>query len=264
MGALRSGTRILLVLDFDGTLTPIVRRPDAARLHPAVRQTLRRLAADRRVRLAIVSGRSLADLRRRVGLPGIVYGGCHGLELRGPALRYTHPAARSARARLRAAGARLAAGLGGYPGARLEPKRCALAVHYRGVPPPAARRLRRLVERLAHEARLGILPGKRVWDLVPPGHAGKAAALRRLLREFRAPAGARRVLTLYAGDDTTDADVFRTLGRRILGVQVGGRRGLAAYRLPGVPALHTLLRRVADVVEGVPRLSPSRCMSSGM
>jgi len=258
VGALRSGTRVLLVLDFDGTLTPIVRRPDAARLHPAVRQTLRRLAADRRVRLAIVSGRSLADLRRRVGLPGIVYGGCHGLELRGPALRYTHPGARSARARLRAAAARLAAGLGGYPGARLEPKGCALAVHYRGVPSRAVRRLRRVVGRVAREARLGILPGKRVWDLVPPGRRGKAPALRRLLREFRAPAGGRRVLTLYAGDDATDADVFRALGPRILGVQVGGRRGLAAYRLPGVPALHTLLRRLADTVEGVPRLRPSR------
>ena len=72
------GAGLLLILDYDGTLTPIVPWPDAAVLAASVRGTLSRLTASGRARVAILSGRALADLRARVRLANVVYGGCHG------------------------------------------------------------------------------------------------------------------------------------------------------------------------------------------
>ncbi|HEV8663430.1 MAG TPA: trehalose-phosphatase, partial [Candidatus Methylomirabilis sp.] len=164
---LEAGAGLLLVLDFDGTLAPIVSRPEAARLAPAVRKTLARLAAASRVGLAILSGRSLPDLKRRVGLRGIVYGGCHGLEIRGPGLRFRHPQASVLRRRIRAAAAVLTRDIPEFPGAHLESKGLALAVHYRGLSPSRRTALHRWVKGVAARAALAILPGKQVWDLVP-------------------------------------------------------------------------------------------------
>ena len=89
-----SHPRVLVVLDFDGTLVPMRARPHLARLGADERATLRRL--DRgRSRVAMISGRSVADLRRAVGVPDILYGGVFGLEIAGPGWRYVHPKARA-------------------------------------------------------------------------------------------------------------------------------------------------------------------------
>ncbi len=245
---LDSGAALLLILDLDGTLAPIVRRPDATRLTPAVRRTLRRLAASPRVGLAVLSGRSLADLRRRVGLRGIVYGGCHGLEIEGPGLRFRHPRASSIRPRLRMAAAALDRVVPRFPGAYLERKGLAVAVHYRGVSPSRVRTLHRWTRRAGAEAALAILPGKKVWDLVPPGHRGKARAVRLIRDHLKKRVRGKSLLTVYAGDDATDAEAFRSLGARGLGIQVGGARRAAAYRLRGVPEVHALLRWIACVL----------------
>lgn len=251
---LASGAALCLVLDFDGTLVPLVRRPDAARLPPPVRETLRLLAAHPRVGLAILSGRSLLDLRRRVGLRGIVYGGCHGLEIQGPGLRFRHPLASSIRRRIRLATATLVRVIPRFPGAHLEQKGLALAVHYRGVSPSRLGTLYGWTRRAASKAALAILPGKKVWDLVPPGHRGKAKGLR-LVRDFlKRTVRGRPLLTVYAGDDATDAEAFRAPPPRALSVQVGGARGPADFRLRNVPEVHALLRWIAKRAPSSPRI----------
>ncbi|MGH7361795.1 MAG: trehalose-phosphatase, partial [Candidatus Methylomirabilales bacterium] len=143
-----------MVLDFDGTLAPIVRRPEAARLAPAVRDALRRLAGNPHVTLTVLSGRSLPDITRRVGVKGIIYGGCHGLEIDGPGLRFRHPLASSIRRRIRMAAAVLDRVIPQFPGAHLEQKGLALAVHYRGVRPSRLGTLRRWVKRVAFQMAL--------------------------------------------------------------------------------------------------------------
>jgi len=136
--ALAPGGALVAVLDYDGTLTPIVGAPRAARLAPRVRATLAALAVHPRVGLAILSGRALGDVRRRVGVSRVVYGGCHGLEIAGAGLAFRHPAAR--RARVAAARRLLRAAVRGLPGVRLESKGLAVSLHYRHV---AAARLER-------------------------------------------------------------------------------------------------------------------------
>lgn len=247
---------LCLVLDFDGTLAPIVRLPDAARLTPAVRRTLRQLAASPRVGLAVLSGRSLADLKRRVGLRGIIYGGCHGLELDGPGWRFRPAQAPSLRARARRAAAGLEQVISRFAGAHLERKGLALAVHYREVRAARLGALRGWVRRVAAQAGLTLLPGKKVWDLMPPGHPGKSKAVRLIKAHLKKRLEGKSFLTVYSGDDATDAEVFRSLGARGLAVQVGGTRGEADCRLRGVREVHALLRWVAKTAGSSSKTSP--------
>jgi trehalose 6-phosphate phosphatase len=152
------------------------------------------------------------------------------------------------RRRIRAAAAVLTRDIPEFPGAHLESKGLALAVHYRGLSPSRRTALHRWVKGVAARAALAILPGKQVWDLVPTGHRGKARALGVIRDHLKPGVRGRPLLTVYAGDDATDAEAFRALPPRGLGIQVGGTRGPADFRLRNVPEVHALLRWIAERV----------------
>src|SRR6185295_17569926 len=84
---------LVLFLDFDGTLAPLREFPDEVELAPEVRRTLETLASRADIVMAIVSGREMWDLRRRVGIAGIIYAGEHGMEIRGRGLQFIEPGA---------------------------------------------------------------------------------------------------------------------------------------------------------------------------
>ena len=90
---LADGGHLLLLMDYDGTLTSIVPSPDEALLPGAVRDDLQALTRAPRIHVGIVSGRDLVDLRERVVVPEAVYAGCHGLEIEGPGMSFRHPVA---------------------------------------------------------------------------------------------------------------------------------------------------------------------------
>ena len=213
--------RAALLLDVDGTLAPIVPRPEDARVPAATRVELERLA-DRYALVACVSGRPGDEARRIVGVSELVYVGEHGLEL--------EPEAQGWVERLRA----FADATSEWPAER---KRLTLSYHWRtaGDTAAAVATLERVAERAKAE---GLLPrwGRKVLELRPPVRADKGTAIERLLRER----SLRRAL--YAGDDTTDLDAFRALERLELGVKV-------AVASPEAPAE---LSAAADVVVGSP------------
>src|SRR5438128_1810884 len=125
----RSG-RVAVFLDYDGTLTPIVSQPENAWLSDSMRQTLQELAA--RVPVAILSGRDLDDVRRRVNIDSIVYAGGHGFDIAGPrGLR--RQMATELLSNLDMAEKELHQALEGIPGARVERKLFSVAAHYRNV-----------------------------------------------------------------------------------------------------------------------------------
>ena len=235
----------MLILDYDGTVTPIVPSPTAARLAPTVRRTLRRLVAHPRVRVAVLSGRALHDVRARVAVAGVIYGGCHGLEIDGPGLRFRHPAARPAA--LRVARRALTAALAGIPGVVVEDKRLTLCVHYRRVPSRRHRDVLAAVERVLHAAPgLVGLAGKRAVELLPGADWDKGRAARWIVARA---APARRRAVVYVGDDRTDEAAFAALRPRGITVRVGAGRGTAAYAVPDVRAVRALLRWLARVME---------------
>jgi trehalose 6-phosphate phosphatase len=212
--------RAAILLDVDGTLAPIVARPELAAVPEDARAEVRRLVG-RFALVACVTGRTSEDAARLVGVDGVVYVGVHGLELAPEAARW--------RETLRPFAAE------DWPW--LEDKGLTVALHWRQAPDPGAAEQRlRLVAARAEEAGLEARWGRKVLELRPPVAADKGTAVRFLLDER----GLRRAL--YAGDDTTDLDAFRGLD----GLEVGIRVAVASAESPPP------LRDAADVVVASP------------
>jgi trehalose 6-phosphate phosphatase len=193
--------RAALLLDVDGTLAPIVSRPEEARVPDATRALLRQLAA-RYALVACVSGRSSDDARRIVGVEELHYIGTHGLELAPGAAVWREQIERFAETVE-------------WPPEWIEDKCLSLSLHYRQSPEPE--QSRRALERIAESAEevgLHARFGRMTLEILPPIEADKGSAIRALLDE--------RELTraLYAGDDATDLDAFRALEGLGLGICV--------------------------------------------
>jgi trehalose 6-phosphate phosphatase len=183
-----------IFLDFDGTLSEIVARPDQARPIPRARLFLDRLAA-RHDLVAVVSGRKSDEVRALLGVRGIEVFGQYGIERGAEDVQ----AGEVRRALNKAASEVL--------GAWIEDKGATLAVHYRGAADPIAaeRRLRPAVQAIADRRGLLVLPGKMVLELAPADTPGKGAVI---LREARA----RGLMgSLFAGDDRADLAAFAAL-----------------------------------------------------
>lgn len=230
---------LVLLLDFDGTLAPIVERAERAELHPEVRTALARLQALRGVHLAIVSGRGMADARSRVGIPGIAYAGNHGMEIEGPGVRQVHAEAAAARPKLEEVAERLADALRPVVGAWVEDKGLTLSVHYRLAARGAVAGIRSAVAaEVARAPALRLTEGKEVLEVRPDVDWDKGRAVEFLLAHLDPPAGAP---TLYLGDDRTDEDAFRVLAAR------GGGGVIVADPPPPDTAADSYLRDPAEV-----------------
>ncbi|MBD3236346.1 MAG: trehalose-phosphatase [Candidatus Eisenbacteria bacterium] len=211
--------RAVAALDYDGTLTPIVSRPEDAHLDTATREVLGRLAA--RLPVVVISGRDLADVRERVALDGIHYAGSHGFEIVGPdGGRFEQPEALEILPRLDAVERRLREACADLEGVQVERKRFSVAVHVRRADEGTTERAAGLVRDVGdEESRLRLSHGHEVYDLQPDLEWDKGHALRRILDELGE--GAPSPLpAFYIGDDTTDEDAFRTLGDRGVSIVV--------------------------------------------
>lgn len=234
--------RLILFLDYDGTLTPIVRRPEEARLKTPVRRALSRLA--RCVPVVIVSGRTLSDLRRRVGVAGIRYVAHHGLVYKEPGSAVQWLGQRISRREVREWVKALRSVAQGVPGALVEDKGLGVALHDRLVRPSDRARLRRqallALAPWVVSQKAVLLHGKRVLEVRPAGAWNKGTAVATLLQR---PWAVGRV-PVYFGDDRTDVDAFRVLRGRGITVGIGGRRGIAGAEtwVSGPKAVESFLR----------------------
>jgi len=195
---------VALCLDFDGTLSPVVDDPDAARPLQGIVEVLDPLAR-RFAAVAIISGRPAAYLCEHVAAPGVRYLGLYGLqEMRDgrirvdPRLEAALPAVTAACQALRDSDAVRDSG------AWLEDKRYSCAVHTRRVPDREqwADRIDRTTRRIADRYGLELIPGKLVWELRPPVESDKGDAVCRVVHE----AGTRAVVVV--GDDLGDLPAF--------------------------------------------------------
>ena len=248
---LGNGGHLLLLADYDGTLTPIVEDPDEARLPEAVRDHLRVLARSPRVHLAVVSGRDVADLRERVGVSEAICAGCHGLDIEGPGLRFCHPEAEAQQHALGAITRELILRAPTLPGMRVEAKRFGLAVHYRHVAPDQVRRVEIELARALKQdgSRLRIFQGSKAIEIQPQVAWSKGDGLL-WIRDTLARAVSARMTALYMGDDWTDEKAFEVLGSQAVTVRIGNDvpASSASHRLPDVTAVHHLLAALADRV----------------
>ncbi|MCB2102425.1 MAG: trehalose-phosphatase [Rhodobacterales bacterium] len=250
-----SGRRPAVFLDYDGTLTPIVDRPEDAILTDAMRATVRDLAE--RCLVAIVSGRDRPDVQALVGLDNLFYAGSHGFDIAGPhGAEIQHEVGAEYYGLLQTLEDALRAEMAGVEGAIVEHKKVSFAVHYRLVSEAQRADVRAAVDRaLADHPDLQVKPGKMVWEVQPrlDWHKGKAVLY---LLDALDLAG-DDVLPLYFGDDHTDEDAFRALAARGpgrgLGIFVGrdddpevaGRVTAADFKVPTPDDAGRLLDRLA-------------------
>lgn len=246
-----AGGPLLVGLDFDGTLAPIVDRPEGARIDAAMRERLARLAA--LVPTAVVSGRDLEDLYDRVAVPGLTLVGSHGVEIahrdgrveRAAGLERSDATLGALVDRLRHATALLS-------GVLVEPKRHSVAVHWRLAGPLEQAEAERLVETLTRDfPAFAVGTGKMVAEFRPAIERDKGGAIAVLRAESRA--GGPEPAVLYVGDDVTDEDAFRTLDRsRDCGVLVANppRPSAAEWCIPDIPTVGVLLDRLIAALGG--------------
>src|ERR1041384_3014911 len=235
-----------LFFDYDGTLAPIQERPEDAQLPDATRGALETAARTPNLDTVIVTGRSLADIRRLVGVPGLTYVGNHGFEIEGPGISFRHPDIdRYATAVTRAAAEleRLA-----VPGAQVEAKGATLSYHVRRVTDAKHDAAVRAATKLLQRRGLRVVLGKQVVEGRPPIPWHKGAAVLFVLVQRHGADWPARVRALYVGDDATDEDAFGSLRGIGRSIRVGAPDDAAAaadYVLPDPEAVTQLLRWLA-------------------
>lgn len=208
-----AGSPLILMLDVDGTLAPIVAHPSLARVPDATRRLVSAFAARDSTRVVIVSGRAAADARRLVGAGRAWVIGNHGAEIATPQgdTRVDERVAPYASAMAQTAAA-ITAAVEALPGVVVQDKRWSLAVHWRMVDAGIVPRLRSHVANVAAAHGLRMTEGKCVFEIRPPVAVDKGTAVVRLAEELGGFEPAASLL--YAGDDVTDEDAFRALRSR--------------------------------------------------
>ncbi len=242
-GRLRSALGVFLMFDYDGTLTHIASRPEEAKLSPEVRGLLKSLATEARwVKVAVVSGRTVRQLKELVGVDGLFYAGLHGLVIEGPGLSFIHREAARLRGLVRRLKGELEESVKGFQGVLLEDKGLSVAVHYRLAPQGTGRALiKALAPILSKYEGFRTLRGKKVVEILPDVDWDKGRAALMLLSATRS----EDFVPVYVGDDETDEHAFRALSARGVTVAVGRKqRSYAKFYVKSVEEVHELLRRI--------------------
>lgn len=243
---IRQHRRVVVFLDFDGTLVRIAPMPAGVRLEENARKALQKLARHRNVTLAVVSGRQRAELQRFVGIRGVRYLGLYGWEKRG---RQKLPF--PVRLALARSLVELLVELPGYPGVWIEPKRNSFSVHLLAATAETQRRMRqRIAERLRpSRATLRAMSNLRDVEVAPLNIGDKGVAVRKILDE---PA-LRRALPIYFGDDFSDEPGFVAAGNGIP-ILVGKRREThAKFSLRGPAEVAEALARMEEAIPSMRR-----------
>ena len=217
---------LLVICDYDGTLAPIVARPEDAAPEPGAPEALSALFAGGPHRAAVVTGRRVEEAAAFLNVTGLLVVGLHGMEWPGETLRPPDTAA------LRV----LQGALPDMPGMRLEEKGWTLAVHYREVPEPEQPALESALARVPVPPGWEVITGKKVREFRPSGH-GKGRAALRLAAQFPDH------LPVFLGDDVTDEEAFLVLRERGgVTIKVGEGQTAAEHRLASPAEVVTLLR----------------------
>jgi trehalose 6-phosphate phosphatase len=240
---IRQARNLFLFLDYDGTLTPIVSRPEKALCPVKVKRLLETLRDLPGVHLAIVSGRSLEDVRRKVGVADITYVGNHGLEIEKPGRRLRKSMSSVRTSELKEITRNVQKALKDLPGILFEEKGPILSVHYRNVPPKFSTQIPRVIEEelRPRKGRWKTTSGKMVLEIRPNIDFDKGRAVEEILKKFPASG----LLPIYLGDDQTDEDAFRVIQGCGISVFIGSPRfpSRADFFLRNPDEVHEFLQR---------------------
>jgi len=236
-----------LFLDFDGTLVPIQGDPARCSLLPEAKERLKAIASAGRTYIAIISGRTAKDIKKRVPVQGIYYGGSHGLEISGPGLRYVHPDALKGRSVISAIYRLIQAKTEKVDGVFVEKKRFGFSLHFRMADRKVSTIIKnsfyRTVSERPEPRTFVVLRGKKVLELAPNINWDKGKAALFLLQKEK-----KNYLPIYVGDDLTDETAFKALKEKGITIRVGRSKKTAAkYYLKGQWEVSRLLKYINEL-----------------
>jgi trehalose-phosphatase len=238
----------LLLLDYDGTLTPIVERPELAILAPDMKELLKRVS--QYYTLGIISGRSLADVKGLVGLKEIHYAGNHGFEISGPGVELVKPEAERARPILVKLCKELREKLENIKGAIVEDKGSTVSVHYRLVKEEEFEHLKNIFEEVVaphiDSGAVKVTHGKKVFEIRPNVEWDKGKAVLWISRVVDPKA---ELKLIYVGDDRTDEDAFLALKEKGITILVseGPIESNAKYFVKNVDEVKTFFEKLINL-----------------
>lgn len=228
LNALAKSPRLLLMLDFDGTISPIVPTPEEAEIDKEIEKILIELEKLPSTEIWIVSGRSLDDLKNRVPFKNLI--GSHGME-------YPFSEEKIDCNNIAEVKRNIECLLKNYTGVHIEEKIYSISVHYRNADAEDEEVIRNIVRK--NSSGFDITKGKKVIELRAKGR-NKGDACRMLLDHTMYES------SIYIGDDTTDEDAFRALKEKSVTVKIGNGKTDARFRLKNIDYLKLILKKLLD------------------
>lgn len=240
----------VLFLDYDGTLTPIVNRPEAAVISDEMKEMLKKCAD--KFKVAAVSGRDMDDLKDKIKLKNLIYAGSHGFRISGPDDLYKeHEKTNEILPKLDKMQKTLEKD---FPeiddGIQVERKRYAIAVHYRNASESSVPEIKKEVNKvLENHPGFKTGEGKKIVEIKPDVDWHKGKAVNWILEELNA-SDTNKYVPIYIGDDITDEDAFEAIKDSGIGILVGyhGSSTNAKYRLKNVYQVRVFLQKLAESV----------------
>lgn len=222
---------LLIFLDYDGTLSPIVSDPSKAIPSLQVKTVLSKLSKITKINLVIISGRTLQNITNLLDMDNIIYVGNHGVEFGGLNTKFTMPLFSNWTNILQEMKTELYNDLASTPGILIEDKKFSLSVHYRSVltrdVAMVKYKFNKIVSTYAKNNNLHVMAGKKVLEVVPDSSWNKGTISMLLLTLFRVTKDSN-ILPIYIGDDTTDEFAFQELKKHGITVVVGKRKSSEA------------------------------------
>jgi len=243
---------ILLLLDYDGTLTPIVEIPGKAIIQRDTKELLQKLSGSPYCKIGIISGRMLEDIKNIVGIQGIIYAGNHGLEIEGPKIKFESRVSPRVKSIIRNIAADMQKRLSGIKGTLIENKGLTLSIHYRLVGREDMPAFEEVISEVTNpyvvRDEIKVDSGKKVYEIKPPAKWGKGKVALWFLARQQFISGEKDVLPVYIGDDITDEDAFKALKRKGLTVFVGEPGSSKAdYYLKNTEEVTKFLHLISDL-----------------
>lgn len=241
--------KVILFLDYDGTLAPIAQNPSQAVLSQENKELVEHLVKIPAFQVVIISGRALVDVKQMVGVKGIIYIGNHGWEIEGSSMHFESLIPVQVSSIMEKIKYELITRLSDIQGAFVEDKGVTLSVHYRLVAQDKEFLVRRIFDHICvpyrRQNEIKINKGKKVLEIRPPVEWDKGKAALWLLRKGEILYGKGNILPVYIGDDSTDEDAFTALKNKGITVFVGTPSFSAAqYCLAGPQEVTELLKHM--------------------
>ena len=239
------GKQILLVADFDGTLCPLADSPSNVVMPKMIIESLQHLSRSPRVVIAVISGRTLEDLKHRLPLP-VILAGNHGLAIRGPNFVFEHAGARLLQRKLAELCQHLTQAIATWKGAWVEDKALTATVHYRNVNKIDQRAVIRAVRQsmASYDGLFGLRAGREAIEIHPRVAWDKGTCLKWIKQRLNMEDCA----SICIGDDPTDESMFSANFNQ-MNIRVGtSGRSVACFRVADVFEVATLLTHLERAV----------------